>query len=161
MRKYLVSAFWWTITVLTLFILDDLVFGPVFWTIAVWNQLAATVIAFAASWAFGMWLIIAGMRPAPSRAASFLLKRLMLERKNEEIAAREASIRKQAWSVAGAFLVTPLIGAVIPVLLLNKKQAMSHAQLLRLALVLTALYATEFALIHGGYGLGAIAHSIF
>ncbi len=160
MRKYLVSAFWWGVTILTLVILDDLVFGPIFWTIAVWNQRLATLMAFVVSWVAGMWLIVASLRPTPSKSAQFMLNRLMLVRKNRKIAVREASIRRRAWTVAGAFFVTPMIGAVIPVLLIAKHNVLPENKLLRLAVVLTAIYAIEFALIHGGYGIGAVIHNL-
>jgi hypothetical protein len=161
MRKHLVSLFWWIVTILTLFILDDLVFGPFFWAVSVWSQPLATGLAFAASWSFGMWLIIASLRANPSRPSQFMLNRLMLARQNGEIARREASIRHQAASVAGAFLVTPLIGAVIPTLLLAKHNVLSSERLVRLAVPMTALYASEFALIHGGYGIGGIFSYFF
>lgn len=161
MRKYLVSLFWWIVTVLTLFILDDLVFGPFFWVISVWNRPLATLLAFVSSWCFGMWLITASFRPNRSRVAKFFLERLLLARKNAEVAQREESIKRQAASVAGAFLVTPLIGAVIPTLLLAKYAVLPKDRLIRLAVPMTALYATEFALIHGGYGIGGIFSYFF
>lgn len=155
------GIFWWGITLITLFILDDLLFGPVFWVLSVVDPVLSTGAAFIASVIFQNWLIRAGLKEQPNKAATFFLKRLMLERKNTEIAKREESIKHRAASAAGALMVTPLIGAVIPVLLLNKHNLMSTDKLRRFSVLLTFVYGIEFALIHGGYGIGAIIRAVF
>lgn len=93
--------------------------------------------------------------------AKFFLERLMLQRNNAEIAQREDSVKRVAASAVGAILVTPLIGAVVPTLLLDKHQLMKRQWLRSFAFVLTLVYATEFALIHGGYGFGAVVRALF
>lgn len=160
MKKALIGAFWWSVTLVTLFILDDLVFGPVFWALSIRSRPLSTGVAFLASWCFGIWLIDAGVRDKPSKLASWFLKRLMLERHNNHVADREDSIKKRAASTMGAILVTPVIGAVIPVLLLDKRQRMTGRSLRTHAFGLTAFYAVEFALLHGGYGIGGIVREI-
>lgn len=160
MKKLAEGLFWWGVTIVTLFILDDLVFGPLFWALSIRSKPLSTALAFVASWCFGIWLIDAGVRDNPSKLASWFLNRLMLERKNGHISVREDSIKKQAASSIGAVLVTPLIGAVIPVLLLDKRRRMTGTSLRIHAFGLTALYAVEFALLHGGYGIGGLVRVI-
>ncbi len=156
MQKYFLSAFWWLVTIITLFILDDLLFGPFFWALSLWSQAGSTLIAYLASFSFGSWLVLGALRDDPSKPARFFLKRLMLERPNHEIAVREDSIKRTATSFLGALLVTPLIGGVIPTTILAKKAVAPLPVLRRYGVCLTALYAVEFALLHGGYGIGAI-----
>lgn len=155
------GVFWWGVTLITLFILDDLLFGPIFWSVALWSQLGSTVLAFLASLYFQNWLINASLRPVPGRLANFFLQRLMLQRRNQEIAEREESVKHVAASAAGALLVTPLIGSVIPTLLLDKHQLMDRKRLRPFSFVLTLVYATEFALLHGGYGFGGLTRALF
>jgi hypothetical protein len=155
------GIFWWGMTVLTLLVLDDLLFGPVFWTLALVSPMLSTVAAFVASVGFQTWLVTAGMREHPTGIASFFLRRLMLERKNEKIAERERALRYSAASVIGAFVVAPLVGGVIPALILHKYNLMSTVRLRAFAFALSVIYAFEFALIHGGYGIGALVRSVF
>lgn len=154
------GMFWWVVTIITLFILDDLLFGPLFWAIALWSQQGSTAIAFMASVIFQNWLINACLKEHPSRMAKFFLERLMLQRKNEEIAEREESVKRTVTSAAGAIAVTPLIGAVIPTLLLNKRQRMDRKVIKPFSFFLTLIYGTEFALLHGGYGFGALVRAL-
>lgn len=154
------AVFWWGVTILTLFILDDLVFGPAFWAIALWSPTVATVLAFIASVVFQTWLISAVVKRERSKLSSFFLQRFMLERNNKEVARRENALKRQAASVAGAILVTPLMGSVVPIIVLHEHQVMGVKQLRLFALFLSVVYATEFALIHGGYGIGAIVRAV-
>lgn len=160
MRAIALSIFWWTVTVLTLVLLDDLLFGPVFWAIAVWNRPAATIIAFLVSMIVQIWLVRAGTKEVPGKAASFMLKRLMLDRKNKEIEKRDQEIKAKSAKIGGAIMISPLIGGVLPVLLLHKHQ-FSRATVLKVAWVTIPIYAIEFMAIHGGYGLGHIANMLF
>lgn len=153
-------VFWWGITLVTLLVLDDLLFGPVFWSLAVVNPGLSTVAAFVASVSFQQWLVHASLRPRQGKFALFFLQRLSLKRKNSEIASREDSLRRTAASVVGALAVTPLIGGVIPILLLNKHQMMERGKLRLFSVLLAVIYACEFALLHGGYGLGAVVRAI-
>jgi hypothetical protein len=147
------GLFWWAVTILMLILLDDLVFGPVFWSIALLSQPAAVFFAFFASWAFGTWLVFRGTREEPGRVASFFLNRLWLDRRNPDIAERERKVRDSVTSTIAATVATPFIGGVVPSLVLYKRDAMPVRQIRRLAVFLAALYAVEFAAIHG-YGFG-------
>lgn len=160
--KIVRAVFWWTITIITLFVLDDLVFGPIFWGLAVFTTpIVATVVAFCSSWAFGTWLVRAGLKDEPSKLAQGMLNRLMLGHKNSHIHRREESLKRNVASAAGALVVTPLVGGVIPSLLLRKHELMAVDSIRRYSVLLCAIYALEFAAIHGGYGFGAAARGIF
>lgn len=150
------GVFWWIVTLTTLIIVDDLLFGPVFWIISVWNALAVTALAFTASFAMQIWLVRAGTNPNPGRVAKCMLDRLLLGHKNEEVVAREASLKARASSVIGAVIVTPIIGGVIPALLLAKR----GVDVGRLTYLLATIYSIEFAAIHGGYGLGGLVRLV-
>lgn len=156
MMRIVQGVFWWIVTIVTLFVLDDLVFGPFFWAMALVNPVFSTVAAFVSSTVFQIWLIYTCLKPEPSKPAKFFFKRFMLERKNAEVARREASIKRTASSALGALLVTPLLGALIPVMVMRKHQLMSEIALRRYAFVLLLVYAAVFAAVHGGYGLGGL-----
>jgi hypothetical protein len=153
------GLFWWCVTVLVLVIVDDLVFGPVFWSIALLSRPAAVIFAFCASWAFGTWLVFRGTREDPGRVARFFLNRLWLERRNPDIAQRERRVREAVTSTIAATVATPFIGGVVPSLVLYKRDAMPVGQIRRLAVFLAALYAVEFAAIHG-YGFGGVLRAV-
>ena len=153
------GLFWWTLTILTLVVLDDLVFGPIFWALAVVSRPLSVALAFVLSWAYGTWLVYRGTREHPGRVAQFLLSRLWLERRNPEIARRERKVHDGVSSGIAATLATPFIGGVIPSLILYKQDLMPVATIRRLAVFLAALYAVEFATIHG-FGLGGLLNSL-
>lgn len=155
------GVFWWGVTLITLFIVDDLLFGPLFWIISLAHPLVSTVAAFVASLVFQNWLTKAALKEQPSKRATFFLQRLMLERKNKEIAQREDSLKRRASSTIGALLVTPFIGAIIPTLLLHKYHLMPPERLRSFSALLRVIYAVEFALLHGGYGFGRIFRALF
>lgn len=161
MMRIVQGVFWWSVTIATLFVLDDLVFGPGYWMLALVDPLFSTVVAYVSSAVFQVWLINACLKVQPNRLATFFLKHLMLERKNVEVAKREQSVKRSATSIVGALLATPLLGATIPVLLLHKHRLMEKHTLQRFSLVLVAIYSAEFALIHGGYGFGALVRALF
>jgi hypothetical protein len=153
------GLFWWTVTILTLIVLDDLVFGPVFWSLALWSRMGAALAAFFASWAFGTWLVFRGTREEPGRVASFFLNRLWLERRNPDVARRERKVREAVTSALAAVVATPFVGGVVPSLLLYKRDALPVVRIRRLAVLLAALYAVEFAAIHG-YGFGGVLRTV-
>lgn len=153
--KFLQALFWWGVTLVTLIILDDMVFGPIFWGLATYNRLLSTIVAFFASWFFGFWLVYAGLKDEPGRLANFFLKRLMLGHKTRQIREREEKLSHTVASGAGALLVTPIIGGVIPSLLLRKYELMRAGTVRKYAMILTAVYAVEFAAIHG-WGVNSI-----
>lgn len=127
-----------------------------FWALALVSPVLSTGAAFAASVALQLVLIREVLHPRRKKIVTFFLQRLLMERTNPEIEMRESSLKRRAASVAGAILVTPLLGSVIPISVLKKQGDVSVMTLRQLALPLSALYAVEFALIHGGYGLGAV-----
>jgi hypothetical protein len=140
--------------------MDDLLFGWIFWTLSVWNQLFSTIIAFCISVPFQQWLIRKGIAEEPGRIASWLLNGLALKRRNVEVEKREEKIRAKSVKLVGAVLVSPLIGGVLPILILNK-HGVDRKTLLRLSIITTVIYAAEFAALHGGYGFGsALNHLI-
>lgn len=151
------AILWWAITLVFLFIIDDLTFGPMFWGLALVSPVLSTSVAFLASVAFQMVLIREVLHPRRKKIITFFLQRLLMERTNPEVEVRQRSLTRRAASVAGAILVTPLLGGVIPISVLKKQGDTSEKTLRRLALPLSVVYAAEFALIHGGYGIGAIA----
>lgn len=103
----------------------------------------------------------AGLKDEPSKLAQGMLNRLMLGHKNAHIHHREESIKRSVVSAAGALVVTPLVGGVIPSLLLRKHELMAADSVRRYSVLLCAIYALEFATIHGGYGFGAAARATF
>lgn len=159
LKKILRAVFWWGVTLLTLIILDDLVFGPIFWSLAAFNRWLATIVAFFASWIFGLWLVSAGLKEEPSKLANFFLKRLLLGHKTKQIHEREEKVGQAAASGVGALVVTPIIGGVIPALVLRKYDLMKVDTIRRYAVILTAIYAAEFSAIHG-WGVNSLFSSI-
>lgn len=162
MRKYLTSAFWWAAFIVLSLLLESILFGPVFWALSVWSQPAATILAFVTAWSFGMWLVFSGTRSDPSGLAQFFLKRLLLEPTNDRFSSQEASVNRLARAgFLGAALVSPIIGGVVPSLLMHKYQLARITTIRWYAVILNAIFALEFAAIHGGYGIGGIAHNLF
>ena len=152
LRAVALNVFWWAATFAVLFLLDDMMFGPIYWALSAWSRPFSTVMAFLGSLALQQWLVRAGTKEEPGRLARWALKRLSLERKNKEIAKREGQLRGKALGYLGAALVSLLIGGVIPILILQKYTATNRKRLLRFAWVTTIIYAAEFAALHGGYG---------
>lgn len=79
----------------------------------------------------------------------------MLTRKSNKVAEREIVIKGKIISAFGAFMATPLIGGVVPILILHKYGITTKSKLRYLGVLLSVMYALEFAMIHGGYGIGA------
>ena len=71
----------WVVTIVTLIVLDDLVFGPIFWALARWQGSAvAATVAFVVYFVAQIFIVHQGTRPEPHRLAAFFLRRLRLER---------------------------------------------------------------------------------
>lgn len=153
------GMWWWAVTIVALVLVDDFVFGPLFWFVALISRAGAVTLAFLASWAYGTWLVFRGTREEPGRVAQFLLNRLWLERSNPEIAQRTKRVHSAVTSALAAAVATPFIGGIIPALILHKRDLMPPSQVRKLAVLLCALYAVEFAAIHG-YGLGGAVRSV-
>jgi hypothetical protein len=154
--RILSSLGWWVVTLATLIILDDLVFGPVFWFVSLVSPLVAAALAFAASLSFQLWLIRAALRPTRGRFAQMSINKLMFGHKRPAVQVREKSLRRYAASASGALLVSLVIGGVIPIIYLDQRGSMNGHTLRKLGLATSVIYAIEFSLIHGGYGLGGV-----
>lgn len=146
--SWLRTLYYWLLLLLTLLILDDLVFGWIFWALAQFNLVGTIVFAIVTSWVFGYWLTLRGLKPHPGRIAKFLLSRLQLERKNEELQRRERQIRDKLVSSGAAVPMTLLFGGVVATLWLRRQGAIDDVQARRLAFWLSGVYALEFAFIH-------------
>lgn len=148
--------FWWSITLAVLIVVDDLLVGPMFWTLSVWSAPGATLIAFVVSLVAQTWLVRASIKPEPGKIARAMLNRLLIGHKNKEIASRERSLKNRSATVTGAIFSTLIIGSVIPTIVLAK-QGMNVT---RITYLLACIYAVEFAAIHGGYGLGGLVRLV-
>lgn len=154
------SIFWWMLTLAVLFIVDDLLFGPCFWLLSLADPLIATMVAFCSSFLFQVWLVQVGTRPDSGVFGRVMLRRLMLGHRKPEINYRELALQKRAASLVGAIAVTPIIGGVIPALILHRHGVMGSRGIRIASIVLAAIYAGEFAALHGGYGFGALLRAV-
>lgn len=134
-------------------LVDDLVFGWIFWGIAQWSPVASAAIGFFASWSVSFWLVVQGVNENPGKLATHLLKSLELERSNPELRMREDSVKNKITSVGVAIPMCLLFGGIVPTLWLWKRDVVSHASALRVGFLLCGFYAVEFALVHG-LGIG-------
>ena len=148
--------FWWSITLATLIVVDDLLVGPMFWALSVWSATGATLIAFAVSFAVQTWLVRASIKPEPGKIAHAMLSRLSLGHKNKGIAARELSLKNRSATLTGAIVSTLVVGGVIPTIMLAKQ----GVDVARITYLLACIYSVEFAAIHGGYGLGGLVRFV-
>ncbi|MCB9820117.1 hypothetical protein H6796_02340 [Candidatus Nomurabacteria bacterium] len=158
--KLLQAAFWWATLIITLVIIDDILFGPVFWSLTLVSQSIATLAAFVVSLALQLWLISQAVRQSPHPFARWFLSRLMIERSNKELKRRENSIKKSVTSIGAAFFATLLVGGVIASLQLNKYLQVSVRAKWAVFAMLSAAYSVEFALIHGGWGIGKVLKAV-
>lgn len=147
------TLYYWILLMITLIILDDLTFGWIFWGIAQINPFVSAAIAFMASWVFGYWLVVCGLSPNPGKIAKILLDRFQLGKKNSELRAREEELLNRMTSIGIAVPMTLLFGGVVSTLWLRRKSVVSDKQAYRVGLVLTGIYAVEFAVVHG-LGIG-------
>lgn len=140
---------WWAATVATLVVLDDLTFGPFFWAVARWRGALTAVLAVLAVYIPAqIYLVWRATAEHPGRVASFFLNRLDLERRSHQVSRREAQLHGRVVGAASAVLLTPLIGGVLPPIILWRAGYSQHF-VRRLSLVTAPLYAAEFALLHG------------
>lgn len=140
---------WWAGTVVILVILDDLVFGPVFWLA---SRVAGPAVAVLAIYAIyvptQVFLVRRGTEESPGRLADFFLKRLDLHRRNERVAEVEGQLRSKVTSTLSAIAMTLVLGGVIPPLILWRHGSPTSF-VRRLSVVTAVVYATEFAVLHG------------
>jgi hypothetical protein len=139
----------WVLTIVTLVVLDDLVFGPVFWAIgALRGPAVGFVVAFVVYFVGQLVLVHEATRRSPRRLATFFLRRLGLERPAGRTRPREDEIRARILGSGSAILLSPVVGGVIPPMLLWHRGFDTHF-VRRLTIVTAAVYAAEFALLHG------------
>ncbi len=149
------TLYYWIELFAFLVVIDDLAFGWIFWGLAQVHPLVSAIAALAIYWNVGYWLLIRGLNPNPGKLARKMLNRLQLERKNPELQARQDQLKSKVTSVAVAVPMSLLIGGVLTVLWLRRRNAVSQDGAYRLGFWLCGLYALEFALIHGlGIGSG-------
>jgi hypothetical protein len=139
----------WAVTIVSLVVLDDLVFGPVFWALARWQGSAvAAAVAFVVYFVTQLFIVHQGTRPEPHRLAAFFLRRLGLQRGSVAGRPQEEEIRSRVLGAGSAILLSPVIGGVVPPMILwHRGQPARFVR--RLSVVTAAVYASEFALLHG------------
>jgi len=154
------SLKWWALLLLFLFLVDDALTGWVFWTLSTWNQAVATVFAFTGSLLAQSWLLFrAGWNRKPGRFAQYMLDKLLAPWPRPELQLRDEHLRRQASTYLGALAVTLLMGAVIPLIALKERGRVTESRKLTVfAWGLMLLYASEYASLHGGYGLGGLVN---
>lgn len=154
------TLLWWTVLFLALVVADDLAFGWIFWIIAVLTHpFVSAAVAFAVYWVVGYKITMGGLSPNPGRLTGWFLHRLQLERKNSDLKALEESLMNKITSVTIAVPMSLLFGGVVTVLWLYKRTVVNYGRARLLAIGLCAIYAVEFAAIHG-LGMGSLAGGV-
>lgn len=142
-------ACWWTLTVLTLVVLDDLTFGPLFWVISLTaGPWTAAGLAFVIYTVAQVFIVVRATEEVPGRIAAFFLSRLDLNRRSRHIAANEQRLHSRVAGWTSAILITPIIGGVLPPLLLWR-MGWDRGPVRRIACICAPIYALEFAILHG------------
>lgn len=147
--RWATTLLWWVATLLTLMVLDDLTFGPVFWLIStLGSPTAGFVIALLVYVPAQISLVRHGTSETPGKVAAYLLGRLDLQRRSHQIAARERRMKSRVTGTLSALALSCVIGGVLPPLLLHRA-GYGTAFVRRLSVATALIYAVEFALIHG------------
>ncbi len=147
--RLLTTLGWWVATVAVLVVVDDLTFGPAFWAVSrLWGSMAAAGLAFVIYTVVQVWLVRSGTAESPCGLAVWLLQRLQLERKNRNVAENEQRLHSWVGAELPAVLITPVIGGVLPPLILYKL-GYPAGRVRALSLVCAPIYAAEFAFLHG------------
>lgn len=149
LRRFAIAFFWWVVTLGTLLVLDDLTFGPAFWWLSrtAGREVASTT-AFCLYLGAQILLVYRGTTENPGRLAGFFLRRLDLTRRHAGVEAREKAVRSGIVGGMSAVLAAPVIGGVIPPLVLWRI-GFSQRYVRSLVLLTAPVYAAEFAFIHG------------
>ena len=148
-RPWLSSIGWWCLTILVLTIVDDLTFGPLFWLLSrTAGPLIAGLTAWVAYTVIQIILVRQGTEETPHRVAAFLLNRLSLERRFDQVGEREQSLHASVTDVVTATLASLVIGGVIPPLILYRR-GRARESVRRISYLTAPLYAAEFGLLHG------------
>lgn len=142
------TILWWVATVTTLVVLDDLVFGPAFWALArTSGAIVAVVAVFVVYIPAQMFLVYRGTTVQPGRIASWWLRRLDLGRRSLHIQQNVDTVRGAVTGGVMAIVVSPVIGGVLPPLLLWRR-GWDQSSARVVAVPCAALYAATFSLIH-------------
>ena len=148
-KRRLIGLWWWAATIAILVVLDDLTFGPAFWLI---SRVAGPIWAVAAVYAVyvpaQLFLVARGTVDDPGRVASWFLSRLDLERRYQKVRDNERLMHSKVAGATSAVVLSLLIAGVLPPLILWR-QGYSREFVLRVAVLTSVVYASEFALIHG------------
>jgi hypothetical protein len=140
---------WWAATLIVLAVLDDLTFGPVFWTL---SRLVGPVVAVVAVYAVyvpvQVFLVRRATTDDPGRLARFLLARFDVQRRFQRVADNETRLRSCVVGGGSALLMSLVIGGVLAPLLLWRS-GWPRRTVRRLSIATAVLYATEFAVLHG------------
>ena len=148
------TIYYWITLLLFLVIVDDGLFGPVFWALSQFNLPLSIVTAFTCSWLLSYWLTLQGMKPVHGWLARTLLRNLRLEQsKDSERERRVQRLREKTTSISIAIPMTLLFGGVIVTLWLLRRGVITPHRARFVALGLTALYAVIFAAVHA-LGIG-------
>lgn len=143
------TVFWWVATLAVLVVLDDLTFGPAFWLISRTLGPGIAVLAIFASYVPAqLYLVYQGSKGSPGRVSAWWLKRLDLERRSIHVRRNEAAVRRQVTGSVSALLLSPVIGGVLPPLILQRKGT-PQAVVRGIAWPAAIIYAATFALLHG------------
>jgi hypothetical protein len=146
--RWWVSATWWAATIASLVIVDDLVAGPVFWTTSILAGAGVAAIAVACIYIpLQLTLVAICTADPPHPLAARLLRRLRIGQRRGEIGERDAHLHSMVGGIAAAIAVTPLIGGVLPIILLSR-QGYPRTTLRWLAVITAVIYAAEFAFLH-------------
>lgn len=149
LRRFAIAGFWWVVTLGTLLVIDDLTFGPAFWWLSrTVGRVPASTTAFCVYLAAQILLVYRGTTESPGRLASFFLRRLDLTRRHPRVEAHERAVRSGIVGGLSAILAAPVIGGVIPPLVLWRI-GFSRRYVRSLVLLTAPVYATEFAFLHG------------
>lgn len=138
---------WWALTIALLVVLDDLTYGPAFWLLSIAAGPVAIFVAFSLYFAVQLYLVVEGTKENPSRGAASVLRRLRLARRSDEVARRELRMHETVTGAFAALALAPLIGGVLPPLLLAKR-GWPRERVVLISVATSAIYATEFAFLH-------------
>ena len=142
------AVFWWMATIAMLVVVDDLTYGPISWLLVGLFGQIAVVVVFVIYFFAQLYLVNHGIRDSPGRMAGWFLDRLQLSRRSQQVADRETHIHEHVTGVVFACVFSILIGGILPPLLLWRR-GWSRSAVQRVAVVTSAIYASEFATLHG------------
>jgi hypothetical protein len=145
----LVVAGWWALTLLLLLVLDDLVLGPVFWSISVWKgPVVAVALILVTYIPVQMYFVLRATTDDPGRVTTFYLGRLDVHRRSAQVQRNTDVLSRKVGGATSAVLLSPLVGGVLPCLVLWR-QGHSRRFVCTLALTTSTVFALVYAALHG------------